>query len=283
MSKITVKFLRSDGRSMIIDDITMLLMSAEGLDSPTVEVFSEKLAIGDGDLITGTRVGSREIEFKAKVKYASLNDTLRRAWTSFFTVRHTYDVYVTRTSPARYAPECQLDSFKIPTENCGEPIEINVTLICPGGYWLSVDSFGKNIAGVEARAGWPWIAQSGYGRIYGIYSYAGTVYIDNDGDADAYCQAVFVAQGDVTNPKLISGDGYVRVLTSMAEGDVLIIDGKSKSVTLNGVNAATLLDKGSSFDGIVFGIGTNTIAFTADVGSNVVAVNVYYNKRYMGA
>ena len=30
-------------------------------------------------------------------------------------------------------------------------------------------------------------------------------------------------------------------------------------------------------------IGSNSIGFTADVGSNVVAVNVYYNKRYMGA
>ena len=154
----------------------------------------------------------------------------------------------------------------------------------PEGYWLSSDSFGKNIAGcwMVVRVG---LDSAGRVRdgIYGIYSYAGTVYLDNDGDAEAYCQAVFTAQGTVTNPKLIAGDGYVRVLTTLAEGDVMIIDGKTKAVTVNGVNVATLVDKASSFAGIVFGIGTNNIGFTADVGSNVVAVTVYYNKRYMGA
>lgn len=283
MSKITVKFTRSDGKTMSIDGATVGLIAAKGLDAANVEVFTQKAAVGDGDLVTGQRVGGRTLEFTAGPANAALNEVLKRAWTSFFTTNRTYDVCVTRYGNKRYAEGCWLDSFEIPVENQYKPITLKISLLSPGGYWLSVDSFGKNIAGVEARAGWPWISQSGYGRIYGIYAYAGTVYIDNDGDAEAYCKAVFVAQGDVTNPKLLAGDGYVRVLTSMIEGDVLIIDGKTKSVTLNGENAATMLDKGSSFNGIVFGLGTNSIAFSADVGSNVLAVNVYYNKRYMGA
>jgi hypothetical protein len=283
MSVTTVKFVRSDGKTMSIDDTALGLTAAKGLDAANVETFTQKSAVGDGDLVTGQRVGSREISFTARARNPALNEILKRAWTSFFTTGRTYDVYVTRYGNRRYAAGCCLDSFEVPTDNQYKTITLKISLICPEGYWLSVDSFGRNIAGVESRAGWPWIAQEGYGRIYGIYSYAGTVYLDNDGDAKAYCKAVFTAQGAVTNPKLIAGDGYVRVLTTLNEGDVMVIDGKTQSVTINGVNAATLIDKASSFAGIVFALGTNSIGFTADVGSNVVAVTVYYNKRYMGA
>ena len=190
---------------------------------------------------------------------------------------------MTRYGSQRYAADCRLDSIEIPTDNQYSPITLKLSLLCPEGYFLSADSFGKNIAGVTPRAGWPYAALTSYGRICGVYAYAGTVYLDNDGDADAYCRAVFIALGDVTNPKLIAGDGYVRVICTLHEGDVLLIDGKTKAVTINGANAVTMLDKTSSFAGIVFGIGTNSLGFTADVGSNVLAVNVYYNKRYMGA
>lgn len=279
---IKVSFVRNDGKTFAIDDSVLGLVSARGLDEANVEVFTQKSAIGDGDIVTGQRVGSRTIEFEARLKNSALNEIVRRAATSFFTANRTYDVYVSRYGDPRYAAGCRLDNLACATENIHKPITIKVSLLMPEGYWLSVDSFGKNIAGITGRCGYPFISQSGYGRIYGTYEYAGTVYLDNDGDAEAYCKAVFIAQGTVTNPKLIAGSGWVRVKCTLNSGDVLIIDGKTKGVTINGANAAAMLDKGSNFAGIVFGIGTNSIGFTADVGSNMLAVNVYYNKRYMG-
>ena len=94
---------------------------------------------------------------------------------------------------------------------------------------------------------------------------------------------MFTARGDVANPKLLAGNGFVRVHDSLAIGDVLIIDGRAKSVTLNGVNISNKLDKASDFSGITFAIGTNSVGFTADVGSNLLDVYIYYNKRYTGA
>lgn len=283
MSKIVVAFVRrSDWQVFRIDDAPIGLTGAKGLDTPNVEVFTQKAAVGDGDLVTGQRVGSRTIEFTASVRNVALNDIIRRSATSFFTAGRTYDVHVARYGGQRYAAECRLDSIDVPTENQYNPITIKISMLMPDGYWLSADSYGKNIAGVDPRCGYPFISLSGYGRIYGVYAQAGTVYLENDGDAEAYCRAVFTAQGDVTNPKLLTGNGYVRVLCAMHAGDVLIIDAKSKSVTLNGVNVAMLLDKTSSFSGIVFAIGTNAVGFAADVGSSALAVNVYYNKRYLG-
>ena len=283
MNPTVLRIARSDGKTMEIDGSLWRLAAASGLDKPNVELFTQKAAVGDGDLVTGSRVGSRAIDLSLTAVRAELNDVLRRAVTSFFTPARTFDLHVTRSGEPRYAAECRLDGLEIPTENRFVPITVKVSLLNPEGYFLSADSFGKNIAGITPRAGYPYVSKAGTGRIYGVYAFAQTVYLENDGDAEVYCKAVFTAQGEVTNPKLIAGNGFVRVLCTLMPGDVLIIDGKSRGVTLNGVNAATKLDKASSFSGIVFGIGDNSIGYTADIGSNVVAVNVFFNKRFMGA
>lgn len=283
MSRISLVFERNDGKRLTVNDTVWGIVGIKGLDKPDISVFTQKAAIGDGDYVTGSRVGARTLEFTLKAKSAALNDVMRRAATSFFTIGRTYDIYVTRHGAPRYAPECRLTEFEIPTEKITKPITMTVEMLCPDGYFLSNDSFAKNIAGIEPRCGYPYVSHIDYGRIYGIYSFAETVYLDNDGDVEAYCKAVITAAGEIINPKLIAGDGFVRVLGSMLAGDVLIIDGKEKSVTLNGANISNQIDRASSFDGIVFGVGTNAIGYGADVGSNVMNVYVYYNKRYMGA
>ncbi len=283
MSRITLNFVRDDGQSMAVNNTTWGLLGAKGLDKPDISIFTQEAAIGDGDMVTGKRVGARSIEITLKTMSAALNEVLRRAATSFFTHKHTYDLYVYRFGSPRYAPACEVESVEIPTESQYKPITLTLGLLCPEGYFLSADSFSRNIAGLVGRCGYPYIALGSYGRIYGVYSFAETVYLDNDGDAEAYCKAVFIARGGVTNPKLVAGSGYVRVLGSMVAGDVLMIDGKTKAATLNGANIATHLDRASNFDGIVFAVGTNSVGFTADVGSNVLDVYIYFNKRYMGA
>ena len=279
---ITVRIVRGDGRAFTIDGQLLGLIDAEGLCAPNVEVFTQKAALGDGDVVTGHRVGSRALAFTAKARSAALSDPLRRSITAFFTPSQAYAVHITREGVTRYAADCRLEGLQIPTENPHVPLRVTLSFLMPEGYFLSQDSFGKNIADIEPRCGYPYAAQAGVGRIYGVYAFAQTVYLDNDGDAQAYCKAVFSARGQVTNPKLVAGGGFVRVLQTMAQGDVLVVDGKTKTVTLNGVSVTAKLDRHSNFAGIVFALGTNTVSFTADVGANLLDVYVYYNKRYIG-
>ncbi len=283
MGGMTVKFVRSDGRTFAIDGVTLGLTDATGLDSANVEVFSQKAALGDGDLVTGQRVGSRSLTFTARARQSALNEVLRRAATSFFTAAQTYAIHVARYGARRFADGCRLEGVDIPTESPQKPLVIKLSFLMPEGYFLSVDAFGKNIAGIDARCGYPYAALAGVGRVYGVYAFAQVVYLDNDGDASTYGRAVFVARGEVVNPKLIAGDGFVRVLTTLREGDTLEVDGRARSVALNGVNISTRLDRRSDFSGIAFAPGSNTIGFSADVGANLLEVFVYFNKRYMGA
>ncbi|MDD3212304.1 MAG: phage tail family protein [Eubacteriales bacterium] len=283
MSKITLKIVRDDNRTFTVDGSVFGLVAAEGLDEPGIEVFTQKSALGDGDLVTGQRVSSRTLAFTFKARHPTLNDVLRRAATSFFIASHTYAVHVSRFGAGRYADECRLQSLAVPAEAVGRPITVQCSFLMPEGYFLSVDSFGRNIAGIEGRCGYPYAALGEYGRLYGLYAYAETVCLQNDGDAEAYCKVVLTAHGTVVNPKFVTADGYVRVIATLNAGDVLVIDGRTKGVTLNGENASTKLDKGSTFSGIVFAPGMNTVGFTADIGANVLDVYVYYNKRFIGA
>ena len=283
MGNVSIQWVRSDGRTFTADGSLWGLVAASGLDEPNVEVYTQKSAVGDGDLITGRRVGSRTLEWTLKARQAALNDTLRRAATSFFSAAQTYDIYVFRSGAPRFAPGCALESFAVPTDSPYVPLTLKLSFLLPEGYFLSTENFGQNIAAVEARWGYPFASLESIGRVYGVFACAQTVLLVNDGDAEAYCRAVFTARGDVTNPKLIAGDGYVRVLTTLQVGDSLEIDGRTKAVTINGENAAALLDRGSRFDGIVFALGVNEVGFSADVGSNLLDVFVYYNKRYLGA
>ena len=93
---ISLRFVRNDGQVFSVTDTVWGLIGAKGLDSPELTVYTQKAAIGDGDLVTGWRVGARDIEFELKAKSAVLNDVLRRAATSYFRSGSTYDVYVYR-------------------------------------------------------------------------------------------------------------------------------------------------------------------------------------------
>ena len=138
---ITLRFVRNDGQVFSVTDTVWGLIGAKGLDSPELTVYTQKAAIGDGDLVTGWRVGARDIEFELKAKPSALNDVLRRAATSYFRSGSTYDVYVYRYGNTRYAPACYLEDFDIPTEKLTIPITLKLELLCPEGYFLSADSF----------------------------------------------------------------------------------------------------------------------------------------------
>ena len=242
-----------------------------------IDTFGDVTLGDDGELLSQAQV------IRNVVEQGVLNDPLRRSITAFFSPAQSFQVYIHRADGVRFADGCRLESLQIPTENIHTPLTVTLSLLMPEGYFLSADGFGKNIAAIEPRCGYPYAAQAGIGRIYGLYAFAQTVYLDNDGDAQAYLKAVFSARGTVTNPKLMAGGGFVRMLMTLQAGDVLVVDGKTRAVTLNGDNASARLDRHSSFEGIVFGLGSNTVSYTADAGANLLDVYVYYNKRYIGA
>lgn len=275
---------RSDGRTFAIDGSPLGLVELTGVDAPTVEVFTEKNAVGDGDVVTGQRVAARNITIRAKARSTRQGRQLRALAGAFFNPSFTFDAAVTYGGVTRTARGCRLKALALPTANVYAPLEIMLTLLCPTGYLDGGGLHGEDLNSITPRLGWPFVSLCASGFVFGVHNYSKTITVNNTGDGPTWARAVFTLTGadTVENPRLTRGDAFVRVLCTLSPGDRLEIDTEKRTVRLNGRNALHLVDRKSSFQRMEMAMGNNTIGFDADTHDNQLSVRVYYAIRYGG-
>lgn len=278
--KPTVTFTRSDGLIYAIDDGLLGIVEMEGLGKPSIEIFTEKRAVGSGDAVTGKRQGSRQVTIRARSRANGMNAQLREIAAAFFSSLYTYEVEFQYDGNVSTASSCELKAIEIPTENVNKPFRLTVTVLIPDGYLQRGGMNGQNLNGVRGGFGFPYVSLTDYGFNYGAYLFMREQVVINDGAAPTCMRAVMTTRGEVQNPKLICGKSYIRVVTGLTEGDRLEIDTEKRTVVFNGQNAITKVDKNSSFRGMELAVGRNTIGFAADSGDNLLDVSVFWSKRY---
>ena len=244
-------------------------------------------AIGDGSILSSTRIAQKDRTIKAVSRSIANNDTLRAQAIEFFAGKHTYKIYLTYMGVTRWC-EGKIYKFELPSENVNKHMHLQVTFMCTNPYMKSYDDFGKDIASISGMAGFPFLcaAERSYhvpqGTTSGIYNFSQTVVLSNDGDTAAGCRVIIQASGTVENPKVTINGHYVRVLDELEAGDRIEIDFTANPPTVrkNDVNILGKCDRTSAFDEMELQIGDNTAAFDADNGSDNMAVSIYYNKLY---
>lgn len=284
---VSVRIVRDDNKEFLIDGTDWRIPSdgLEGFGKFENSIVTEDYAVGDGGFVAARRLGVKDRTIKAKSRIVQLNDILRRTATSFFKPSKTYKVYVTYMGETRWC-EGVIQAFSIPAENIHRKMTMMVTFLSPDPYLKSADDFGKNIAEVVGMCGFPYLCSVTPGTVKGVTGgrrkFAKEVFLDNDGDVDAYCKAVFRASGDVVNPSLTVNGNYVKVLDKLVADDVVIMDFTKKPPTImkNGVNCIGKCDRTSDFDKMNLIVGTSEVSFSADNGSNLLDVSIYYNKQY---
>lgn len=283
MAKVLVRFVRSDGREFTINDNHWKIPSdgLEGFGSFDNAISIVDNATGDGGVVTSHRVSQKDRTIRATSRNVNLAEILRDEATSFFNPKMTYKVYLTYMGRTRWA-EGRIEKFSLSTGNIYQPMTLMVTLLFADPYLKSYEDFGKDIASITPMAGFPYLCPVGQGAPTGVFNFASTVNLSNDGDVEAYCKVVMTAKGEVTNPKIIINGHYVRVMDVMSEGDVIIMDFAANPPTVrkNGVNYIGRCDRTSEFDQMGLLVGTSTLQYDADNGSNLLSVSVYYNKLY---
>lgn len=281
---VTVRFTRSDGKSFAFDDSPMGVTALDGVGGPKLELFTEKSAVGDGDIITGRRVAARPITITASNRIMRINAQMRKIVSAFFNPLYTYSVEITYGESTRSAHECELKAIAIPTANIYKRFSVTLTLLSPTGYLDGGGLYGRDINSIQPRLGWPWVSMRGRGMLYSLYNFSKAVTVDNNGDAPTFIRAVFTATGKdaVINPKLIKGEYFIRVLTTMRPGDKVEIDTEKRLVKINGVNAMHLVDKASNWTGMKMEVGQNSFGFDADEHDNQLSVRIYYTTRFYG-
>lgn len=285
-NKVYIKIIRDDQKQFMIDGETWHIPSKDGLEG--FGTFENDItlidnAISDGAMISSYRMGAidRTIRFYNK-NARQTNEVLRKECLTFFSTKHLYKIYVHYMGVTRWCEGMVLKA-DFPTQNINWIMENTVTFLCNNPYMKSYDDFGKDIAAVVG-SGFPYLCTAERGRTQGYFAFSQFVVLNNDGDVETKFKAVFKALGTVVNPKLIIGNAYVKVLTTMTADDVIEMDFTSAPPTIkkNGTNCIGLCDKKSAFDEMILGIGDTEVSYSADSGTNLVSVSLYYNKLYSG-
>lgn len=280
---VTVKLERSDGQTFIIDDYIWRITEMSGFDNLVNTLTTTKNINSDGVIVDSKQISSKDRSVKATCMIRNLNDVYRELTRKFFNPKYTFKLYATYLGATKWC-EGELTGFKLPTDNVYDNLKLEFTIFCPTPYMYSVDNFNKNIAEVVPAFGFPYISIIDTGFHFSHFQFADEVFIENNGDVETFCKAVFTAKGEVLNPSLKKDTEYVKINDTLQKGDVLVIDFEQKptKITKNGVNCINKVDRQSNFYEIKLNVGTNSIGFDADNGSNLLDVVIYFNKRYNG-
>lgn len=292
--KVTLRIVRSDGAEMTLGNGPWRIVSdgLENWSSVPHSVSGDELPTHDGGIITSRRVSMVDRTVEAIAEDPKRNAELRAAAIRFFNPKYDYEAHLTYMGRTRWCRGVQY-AFKVSEGNVYQPAELAWTILCPNPFLLSENDFGKDIAEVAPRFGFPFMSFIKEQSVEGVNSgfvasarlFSRSVYIRNGGDVPSGVRLVVKASGNVENPAVRLGDGWVRLVSSMESGDVLEIDADSKPprVALNGENAMNRLDRNSSILNLMLPIGGSEIEYTADEGDSNMSVTVYYNEQYLGA
>lgn len=293
--EVKVRIVRSDGQEMTVGNNDWRIPN-DGLTNWAnlpYSVSSVEIPSYDGALITDKRVGSIDRTIVVQSRNVGENPKLRAEAISFFNPKHSFDVYMTYMGRTRWCNGEQI-GFKASEGNIYKPVELTWTILCPNPYLLSVEDFGKDIAEIRGKFGFPFrsLHPSMRGQYPGIntgfiasqHVFTKSVTIRNDGDVPSGMKVIIRAKSDVVNPMVRVGDGWIRVIKTMQANDEVVLDASSRppTVTFNGENAMHLLDRKSSILDMMIGVGETTIEYDADDGEHYMSVSVFYNKQYLG-
>lgn len=282
---VEIRIVRSDLKEFKIDGSAWKIVSLEGFGSYENDITIIDNSTGDGGIYGSDHIASKDRTIVAKSRNPLLNEVLRKAALSFFNSKFLYKVYLTYMGKTLWC-EGKIYKFNLPTGNIYQTMKMTVTFLFANPFLQSCDNFGKNIASITPMCAFPYLCSAtdgtSKGVTGGVYNFAQKIVLENDGDVETYCKAVFSAKGNVKNPKLLINGNYVRVLDTMSNGDVIVIDFTQNPPTVkkNEENYIGHCDRTSAFDGMALTVGDSEVSFDADDGGNLMDVSIYYNKLY---
>lgn len=280
---VAARFVRSDDAEFLADGSDWLLTAINGADAPAYELFSQDNGSGDGATITGKRVKSRDLQLDATTLSVCDNPVLRARAAAFFNPLYHYKVYLTYMGRTRWLA-AELSAFRAPNGKVSVPQTFSVCFLAVKPFWQSVDDFGQDIAAITPRWGFPYMDHPRAGVLADIANFERSVNFIYDGDVPAHPVITLTADDRVTNPKIINGGAFVRLIDELQQGDTVAIstDPCGIRITKNGVNVLNKVDRTSNFSGLAMQPGLNVFRYEADYGDNNLHVVLRYNKQHLG-
>lgn len=293
---VVARIVRSDGAEYYIGDNEWRIPN-DGLENWAQlphSVSSVEIPTTDGAIVTSKRIDSVDRSIRAVLEEPKLSAEKRAEVISFFNPKFNFDVHLTYMGRTRWCHGEQI-GFRCSEGNIYERPTLDWTILCAHPFLYGENDFGKDIAEVVPRFGFPFMSflpvsagsKPGFnkGFIASKRVFNDHLDINLKGDVESNIRvAIECVGGDVVNPIVRVNNGYVKVLLRLTPNDRLEIDSAQHppKVTLNGENVMHRVDRNSNISALTLNPGISTLMYDADDGEEYMHVFVYYTEQYLG-
>lgn len=286
-NNLTVRFVREDGSAFTVarenSSWRFLKNNAlEGFSEIDGDVSYVDNATTDGGQITSTRLGRKDRTISFAHIIPSENDVARQSLLKFFVEFNTYKIYITYYGRQLWC-EGMLYKMSVPANpDLTRLLTVTMTFVFENPYLRSIDDFGKDIASVTPAWAFPWLCTEAVGVPVGVYNFNQVIELENKGDSIARPVITFIAKGPVVNPIINVGQGFVKLIDTLATDDEVVMNFAvlPPRITKNGVNCIGKCDRTSTFNEIYLDIGMTEVSYDADDGADNLSVTIKYNQLY---
>lgn len=257
----------------------ILLTSMEGAEGYQASINAETNAQMDGSSYVGSRVQARNILINLLI----VQDTEANRHRLQRLLPPHEEGTLTCVGETSRQIRYRVESLTFPHTTARRKTAA-LSLLCPNPFFQDTEEFSSNIAGKRALLTLPFCIPPG-GTVFSRRLFDPEEPLLNPGDKEAGLIIEFVANGPVRNPRIdnLTTGQYLRVVTSLAQGDRLVINtcAGSKRIELNGENINHRIDRGSDFFSLL--PGENLLRYSSEEGYEDLDVFLRWRAEYWGA
>lgn len=260
--------------------IVVLNDPIEGLSLPKIRSSTGNYAGRDGGYMGAQFYSARTITLQGTV-FSSSVTSLEEVRRDLQTALRSKDVTLrlVTNAGASYLLYCKLLDFTMPIRRDLFMSMFKIELYAPDPTIYDNTAGGVLTASIYKQTGGGYTYPVVYPVIYSAGS--GPTTVTNGGTVDVFPTVTLV--GNMTNPIVINvTTGLVFSLTgiSTAPGDIIVIDMRARTVTLNGGSIFARIGGNSSWWSLQ--PGGNDIGLTSSGGSDSIVGTVSWRSGYMG-
>lgn len=259
------------------------IIDIEGIEasSYTINTISSEQ---DGAIVTSTKIEPREITITGDIEKNKNETANRDKLIRFFNPRAIGEFYINRNNIERKI-QYRVSSLDFATNKLYEYIQFTLVLeSTEDPYFEDANNRGNNLTLISPQFTFPLVIMQERKKIMGYKVYKPYMPLVNDGDKETGLEIVITAsRGQMKNIKLTLNDNeYMKVNVTLNQWDVLTINtnARKKSVTLNGTNIISKIDRNSTFFSI--GIGKSILKYECDDGATNIDINVKFYRKFLG-
>ena len=284
-----VENVRSEKLRLTQNESKYQVVSVEGLNPPSAEIFTNTVAGLDGGLFKSSKLQMRNLVLNIKIRGDVEKN--RIALYKFFRTKYPCKIYYTNESRRVYIEGyCEAIENDLFTDNQ----TMQVSIICPDPYFKSVLLMYTDISKIFANFEFPFAfgaknsiceasTMTDDAIIFSGIDINRRVSVTNNGEIDTGVIITLTAHSDnIINPVIYEIDDktFFKLNTTMMEGDVIIIDTNKghKSVKMirgvEEINMIRYMATGSTW----FQLRQGDNVFTSDADANVEDLFVVFER-----